>query len=276
MKNCKAYEALLDAFAEGDLFTEDMLQVQQHLNECPHCQAYVDDLLAIRAAFPSLEDEEVPEGFADSVMAAVAAHPQAAAAPAAAPKKQPTRWLRIAAPLAACCAIVILLQNGPFGDRNTVKQKAASESTVSYAITTADTATPAAAPAATTEEAPAAMMDAPAAAALPESAAEVVEAPQAEARIVVNDTHHYTAGGETGASAPYRIRITVDTDYIGNALDDHAPVVVELPEGRTELHYELTMVQYEALLSALSDREELPAEEVFDTESETVLVIVRK
>ena len=31
MNTCESYAALLDAFAEGDLFTEDMVQVQQHL-----------------------------------------------------------------------------------------------------------------------------------------------------------------------------------------------------------------------------------------------------
>ena len=78
MKECEKYAALLDAFSEGDLFLEDMVQVQTHLMNCPGCQAYLEDLLAMRAAFPSVEDTEVPEGFADRVMAAVAEHPRAA------------------------------------------------------------------------------------------------------------------------------------------------------------------------------------------------------
>ena len=31
MKECEKYAALLDAFSEGDLFMEDMVQVQNHL-----------------------------------------------------------------------------------------------------------------------------------------------------------------------------------------------------------------------------------------------------
>ena len=73
MNHCESYEPLLDAFTEGDLFMEDMVWVQQHLNNCPDCQAYVEDLLAIRAAFPTVEETEVPAGFTASVMAAVAA-----------------------------------------------------------------------------------------------------------------------------------------------------------------------------------------------------------
>ena len=86
MNHCESYEPLLDAFTEGDLFMEDMVWVQQHLNNCPDCQAYVEDLLAIRAAFPTVEETEVPAGFTASVMAAVAATPQATAPQAAASK----------------------------------------------------------------------------------------------------------------------------------------------------------------------------------------------
>ena len=68
----------------------------------------------------------------------------------------------------------------------------------------------------------------------------------------------------------------VDAAYIGDALADFTPIAeASLPEGRTELHYELTTAQYEMLLEALADRDELPAEEEFETDSDLVLVIVR-
>ena len=41
--------ALLDAFVDGELTSEEMISVQSHLDECPECRAYVDDALAIRA-----------------------------------------------------------------------------------------------------------------------------------------------------------------------------------------------------------------------------------
>ena len=44
--------ALLDAFVDGELTSEEMISVQSHLDECPECRAYVDDVLAIRGVLP--------------------------------------------------------------------------------------------------------------------------------------------------------------------------------------------------------------------------------
>lgn len=55
--------ALLDAFVDGELTAAEMAEVQAHLAECPGCQAYVDDALAIRADFPTAESMELPSGF---------------------------------------------------------------------------------------------------------------------------------------------------------------------------------------------------------------------
>ena len=64
--------ALLDAFVDGELTSEEMISVQSHLDECPECRAYVDDALAIRASFPTEDDAELPADFAETVMKAVA------------------------------------------------------------------------------------------------------------------------------------------------------------------------------------------------------------
>jgi negative regulator of sigma E activity len=129
MKNCEEYAALLDAYVDGELSPDEMARVQAHLDDCPGCRAYVDDALAIRAAFPEVEDTEVPDGFADRVMAAIQEEP--------APKqKKKTPWVKVLAPLAACCAIVILLQSGVFQSYSssdtaaaTTTSSSASEST---------------------------------------------------------------------------------------------------------------------------------------------------
>lgn len=264
MKSCDAYEALLDAFAEGDLFTEDMIRVQQHLNNCPDCQAYLEDLLTIRSAFPSVEDTVVPEGFSAKVMAAVAATPQetAPAKPAVSGKKK-TPWVRIMAPLAACCAIVILLQSNPIGSFKTAKQEAAPAAASDMAVT---------------EEAPAeeAKVETAAEARITADSA-IVDIPAVEAS---EPEYAAASAPKEEGYAPYRIRIAVDADYIGDLLADYSPLTEDLmadnDSGMAEVHYELTMEQYDALLAALADRNELPAEEVFDTDSETVLVIVRQ
>ena len=104
MKYCETFAALLDPFVDGELTPDEMARVQAHLDECPVCRAYVDDALAIRAAFPDVEDTELPEGFAENVMTRIRAE-----APNAALQKKASRpWLKALASLAACCAIVLL------------------------------------------------------------------------------------------------------------------------------------------------------------------------
>lgn len=111
MNGCEEFQDLLDPFVDGELAPEELLRVREHLDACPACRSYVDDALAIRAAFPSVEETEVPEGFTEGVMERIHA---------AAPKKTVSvsfrrRWMGAAAALAACCAIVVLLKTGPVG-----------------------------------------------------------------------------------------------------------------------------------------------------------------
>jgi hypothetical protein len=205
-----------------------------------------------------VEDTVVPEDFSAKVMAAVAATPQATpVAPAAAKKKTP--WAKVLMPMAACCAIVVLLQSNPFRHLNAAREESAADMPMAAAVTEEGPAE---------EAAPEAKMELFA-------DARIAEEPAAEAAM---DTTSYAAATPTQSFsyAPYCIRITVDADYIGDLLDNYQSEVSLEINGVSEMHYELTLVQYEDLLSALSDRNELPAEEVFKTDSETVLVIVRQ
>lgn len=109
--------ALLDAFVDGELTAAEMAEVQAHLAECPDCQAYVDDALAIRADFPTAESTELPADFTDHIMQAVAKTPQSR------PKTQP--WGKLAA-AAACLAVIVLVQYGAgLSSRNTSNEAAA-------------------------------------------------------------------------------------------------------------------------------------------------------
>ena len=109
--------ALLDAFVDGELTAAEMAEVQAHLAECPGCQAYVDDALAIRADFPTADSTELPADFTDHIMQAVAKTPQSR------PKKQP--WGKLAA-AAACLAVIVLVQYGAgLSSRNTSNEAAA-------------------------------------------------------------------------------------------------------------------------------------------------------
>ena len=109
--------ALLDAFVDGELTAAEMAEVQAHLAECPGCQAYVDDALAIRADFPTADSTELPADFTGHIMQAVAKTPQSR------PKKQP--WGKLAA-AAACLAVIVLVQYGAgLSSRNTSNEAAA-------------------------------------------------------------------------------------------------------------------------------------------------------
>ena len=129
MNGCEDFLELLDSFLDGELPPDQMLRVQAHLDACPACRDYVDGALTLRAAFPSVEDADVPEGFAENVMERVRA---SALKPAALHRR---RWMSAVAALAACCAIVILLRFGPVGmsgglSENTARMEDTAESAV--------------------------------------------------------------------------------------------------------------------------------------------------
>lgn len=107
MKACEEFAALLDPYVDGELPLEETVRVQAHLEVCGGCRSYVDAALAIRAAFPTGEDAEVPDGFAEGVMAAIRAD-------AAPQKRRKSPWAKLLLPLAACCAVVLLARTIPW------------------------------------------------------------------------------------------------------------------------------------------------------------------
>lgn len=118
MTCCEEYAALLDLFVDGELATEEMTQVRNHLETCPGCRSYVDDVLAIRAAFPGVEDTEVPEGFAESVMERIRADAAAGELKDRKDRKNRKnsrrRWAGTLTALAACFAVALLVQGVPW------------------------------------------------------------------------------------------------------------------------------------------------------------------
>lgn len=116
MKYCEEYAALLDAFVDGELTPGEADRVREHLKACGGCRSYVDAALAIRDAFPALENVDVPAGFADGVMASIRAETH---------KKRKTPWGKVLLPMAACLAIVVALQSIPVGHDNTTADSAA-------------------------------------------------------------------------------------------------------------------------------------------------------
>ena len=270
MKYCEDYAALLDLYVDGELSPEDMDRVRAHLETCSGCRAYVDDALAIRAAFPDVEDTEVPTGFAESVMSAVQA---AAQERPAAPQAKKRHWGRVLLPLAACCAIVILL-HGVTGSKNSPVEFATASSSATDTATTesesiaeteeaaaeAPAETPAdgaadggAAPetrvAFTTSDAGtcASVNDQASSKALPETG--VVEAPAGAAVPEAQAAEPEEFGVEAASSVSAFATFRLTTAQAGELLAEHTPV----SDADGVLCYELSREDYDALLAALAD-----------------------
>ena len=270
MKYCENYAALLDLYVDGELSPEDMDRVRAHLETCSGCRAYVDDALAIRAAFPDVEDTEVPTGFAESVMSAVQA---AAQERPAAPQAKKRHWGRVLLPLAACCAIVILL-HGVTGSKNSPVEFATASSSATDTATTesesiaeteeAAAEAPAEAPANgaaesggtpetrvafTTSDAGtgASVNDQASSKALPETG--VVEVPAGAAVPEAQAEEPEEAGVEAASSVSAFATLRLTTAQAGDLLAEHAPV----SDADGVLCYELSREDYDALLAALAD-----------------------
>ena len=244
MKYCEDFAALLDPFVDGELTPDEMARVQAHLDECPACRAYVDDALAIRAAFPDVEDAELPDGFAESVMARIQAE--------AAQKQTSRPWLKALASLAACCAIVLLAAPMFSGDAKTEAAPAAAA---------------AAAPAeramgfALTEEAP---------------AAETAEEPREDlaASKVYDAAPAPSTAADSGATVYCIEAVAASTLTLpleaASLLADFAPV----EETDTAIRYELSRQDCDALTGSLSQAG--IDYDLEDTGSDTVLVVLQK
>ena len=277
MKYCEKFAALLDPFVDGELSPGEMARVQAHLDECPACRAYVDDALAIRAAFPDAEDTELPDGFAESVMARIQAEavPRAEAAsqteavPRAetAHKKKPSRpWLKALASLAACCAIVLLV--GPLfsGGAKTEAPAAAADTAASTerAMVSSEEAAEEAAPA----EAPAAetYYTAGTAEAEPQAPAAAAAGPEEDqASFKANSPDVQMQAADGGSIST----LTLPPEA-ASLLADFAPV----EETDTEARYELTRQDCDVLTESLTQAD--IAFTLDDADSDTVLVILEK
>lgn len=250
MKYCEDFAALLDPFVDGELTPDEMVRVQAHLDQCPACRAYVDDALAIRAAFPDAEDTELPEGFTESVMARIQAE--------AAPQKKTSRlWLKALASLAACCAIVLLAS--PMFSHSSKTEAAPAEAPAAAADTAAPTER--AMGFALTEEAP---------------AAESIEEPREElaAGKVFDAAPAPSAAADSGATA---YCIEADTASTLTLPPEAASLLADFPpveETDTAIRYELSRQGCDTLTDALTQAG--IAFTLDDTGSDTVLVILEK
>ena len=253
--------ALLDAFVDGELTSVEMIQVQAHLDECPACQAYVDDALAIRAAFPTEDDLPLPADFTENVMRSVAKAPQSR------PKRQP--WGKLAA-AAACLAVIVLVQHGALGGTGSTDSASAYDTAAMMDVATTESAAAERSmdsPSAGTESEETADNSAEAFTATSDGSLETQKS---------KDTAAYTSGSgqsgiqvdlpsasedtaqENGASVtvgPFNQAdlptVHVSAADIGDLLDGHEPAETE---NSGTLRYLLTRQEYDDLVAELADR----------------------
>lgn len=247
--------ALLDAFVDGELTAAEMAEVQAHLAECPGCQAYVDDALAIRADFPTAESTELPADFTDHIMQAVAKTPQSR------PKKQP--WGKLAA-AAACLAVIVLVQYGAgLSSRNTSNEAAAYTADCAAAESTVERS----ADASSGDDADSCQpMDSPddsgesdsvaADSGEPDSVA-ADSAQQANKSESTDGTASIQSAYQNGKSAVPVITgadlptVRVSATEIGDLLDDRTPTE---QKDTGVVRYLLTRTEFDALAEELADR----------------------
>lgn len=75
MRSCDDILELISAALDGALTAGEQADLEEHLSHCPACSALFAELSGLHAAAAQLEEVPAPAGFADQVMARVAAAP---------------------------------------------------------------------------------------------------------------------------------------------------------------------------------------------------------
>ncbi len=270
MKYCEEYAALLDPYVDGELSGEEAARVRNHVAECPGCRTYVEGALAIRAAFPDVEETAVPEGFAEGVMAAVRKSEERRQEEAVTATRKNGYWKRVLLPLAACFALVLILRTVPAGG-----SKGAVMTAVGSGLpAAADSASPAeeggvqysmADPAPQTETGETAPFNdrMVRAAPLPQAIQEEPADPSAESTPEERGTVATASnGGRIAVQTPRAIRLTAA--QAGELLE-------ELPHTTAEdgvRCYQLTWEEFDRLLDSLAERDIVPEEQEDAPEAE--------
>ena len=267
MKYCDEFAALLDPYIDGELSPEETARVREHLRACGGCRAYVQAALVMRDAFPEAESTEVPDGFAEGVMAAIRAN-------AAPRKRRSPRWQKTLLPLAVCCAVVVLAvsslprpsdtaveadvaarterqvpSNAADPAAGNTTEDSATEDSTAQTEEDPDSADVASnAPAATAGAAPETYATAPAAQGESEPDADPKASIALQGKTAVEETE------EPAAPEAYAVQtapaLTLTAEEAGTLLDGYTPTTRE--DGT--LAYELTASAYAALLEELEQQ----------------------
>ena len=277
MKYCEEYAALLDLFVDGELPPEEAERVRGHLEGCPGCRAYVDDALALRAAFPDVEDTVIPEGFTEGVMERIRTSQTRDTKVVELKRRNLRRWVGTVAAMAACCGLIVLARTGPAAPAGGESPMDRMESAAPSAVYHTDGETgiqPQAAPEAADEEKEEALVQERAKSAAPDNGSPstgaaagqrslmaTAAAPTAPADMPTpTEACMPESGAETTEDTAGEycddtdIALCLTVEEAGDLLDGFAPE----REDELERRYRLNAMEYEALLEDLGRWERLP------------------
>jgi len=121
MKVCNDYYLLINLYIDGELEGEDARRVEEHLQACPACRRYCDEICMVNRA---VQDVSYPKDLHHSIMAAVDAEraaaqgnvtdfPKSHVQPVQKKHRSKGRWIgTVAAMLAVACVGVFGMQGG--------------------------------------------------------------------------------------------------------------------------------------------------------------------
>ncbi|MBE6008274.1 MAG: DUF4349 domain-containing protein [Lachnospiraceae bacterium] len=97
---CDNYKELISLYFDNELDEKEEKELFEHLTNCPSCRKEYEELKAVMDMLGEIEEQELPEGFHDEVMAKIKAE--------AKPQKKKIPWARYTSIAASICAVFIV------------------------------------------------------------------------------------------------------------------------------------------------------------------------
>ena len=97
---CDDYKELISLYFDKELDEKEEKELFEHLTNCPSCRKEYEELKVVMDMLGEIEEEELPEGFHNEVMAKIKAE--------AKPQKKRIPWARYTSIAASICAVFIV------------------------------------------------------------------------------------------------------------------------------------------------------------------------
>ena len=131
MTSCEKFTDLISARLDGMITPEEEQKLEEHLACCPACRELAQQMSALHAAFPELEEIPAPAGFTQGVMAKIR---EEQPEPKVVPLTKRPRFKTISG-LAACLALcLVLYQTGMVGILGGGRKSDAADPTADVAV----------------------------------------------------------------------------------------------------------------------------------------------